>query len=95
MFVLIEYGQQDKDDNTTFAALELLTGLVGEMVGVNLEGLVKESNIIQLLIQNMKNSLSKVRQASFNLFFELIESCFDNIIRPFLRKLTFNMLPYR
>ena len=60
---------------------------LGEMVAANLEGLIKDSNIMHMLIQKMKDSLPKVCQASFKLFFELVESCFDDIIRPHLRKL--------
>jgi len=79
--------EQDKDDNVTFAALGLLTRLIGEMASANLKGLIKDSNIMPLLIQNMQDSSPKVRLASFDLFFELTESCFDDIVRPFLRKL--------
>ena len=46
--------QQNKA--TTFAALELLAGLVGEMAAANLEVLIKESDIIQLLVQKMQES---------------------------------------
>ncbi len=57
------------------------------MASANLQDLIIESNIIQLLIQKMQDDTSaKVRRASFDLFFELTESCFDLVIRPHLRK---------
>ena len=74
------------DDDITSAALRLLAGLVGEMAAANLEGLVMDSNIIHLLIQKMQDSSPKLRRASFDLFFELTKSCFDDVIRPHLGK---------
>ena len=57
------------------------------MAATNLEGLIIELNVIQLLIQKLQDSSPKVRRASFDLFFELIEYCFDHAIRLHLRKI--------
>ena len=76
------------EEDITFGSLVLLSGLAGEM-GTDIGGLIVKSNIRQLIVQNMQHPSPDNREAySFKLLLELTNSCLDQVISPYLRKLS-------
>ena len=78
----IQYDMPDKD--FMVVALDLLSG-IAEGLGQLIAPLVANSEILILLYQCMKDSVSEVRQSSFALLGDLTKACFENI-KPVLSK---------
>lgn len=78
-----QYDMPDKD--FMVVALDLLSG-IAEGLGQLIAPLVANSEILILLYQCMKDSVSEVRQSSFALLGDLTKACFENI-KPVLSKL--------
>jgi transportin-1 len=73
------------DKDFMVVALDLLSGLT-EGLGPLIAPLVQSSEILPLLYQSMRDTVSEVRQSSFALLGDLTKSCFD-CIKPVLSKI--------
>jgi hypothetical protein len=88
-----QYEMPDKD--FMVVALDLLSGLA-EGLGNLIAPLVTNSEILLLLYQCMKDSVSEVRQSSFALLGDLTKACFENIkpvLNDFMQVLSVNLNP--
>lgn len=88
-----QYEMPDKD--FMVVALDLLSGLA-EGLGNLISPLVSTSDILLLLYQSMKDSVSEVRQSSFALLGDLTKACFDNVkpvLNDFMQVLSLNLNP--